>query len=148
MDHEGCSPPEILLAFSRGELAESDVHAGAGPIESCSSCSEALARFDNAPDTFLLDLRRWLAGSRRTSTHLGDESQTVAPPSSGFAPDRLDAYRIVREVGRGDAGVDIDGLAITLYELACGVPAFPTARRPTRGGTPRRTACSGARPHG
>ncbi len=58
MDHEGCPPPEILLAFSRGEFAESDVHAVAGHLDSCPCCSESLARFDSDPDTILLDLRR------------------------------------------------------------------------------------------
>ena len=57
------------------------------------------------------------ASDTMTLTHTGDFLGTLRY----VAPERLD--------GRGDARADIYGLGVTLYELACGRPAFAETDR-------------------
>ena len=105
MNHEGCPAPEVVLAFARGDLAEPELDAVAGHLESCPSCAEALARFDGQPYTLVLELRHRLAEPPGTVTHAGEDSPPVMPAPFGAATERLDDYRIVREIGRGGMGV-------------------------------------------
>ena len=62
MNHEGCPAPKVLLAFTRGDLAEIELDALAGHVESCRSCAEALARFEGQSDTIVLGEKRSDAG--------------------------------------------------------------------------------------
>ena len=82
---------------------------------------------DIKPSNLLLDERGtvWVtdfglahdASDTSTLTHTGDFLGTLRY----MAPERFD--------GRGDARADIYGLGVTLYELACGRPAYAEADR-------------------
>ena len=105
MDHAGCPTPEVLRAFALGDLEEAELDSVASHLDSCRECSEALARWDSQADAVLREVRRRLGGGSQAvgSTEAAAASgRPAAPPA---APERLDDFRVVREIGRGGMGV-------------------------------------------
>ena len=105
MDHAGCPTPEVLRAFALGDLEEAELDSVASHLDSCRECSEAMARWDSQADAVLREVRRRLGGGSQAvgSTEAAAASgRPAAPPA---APERLDDFRVVREIGRGGMGV-------------------------------------------
>jgi eukaryotic-like serine/threonine-protein kinase len=121
MNQEACPSAEVLRSYDLGLLGETELDGVAGHLESCPPCAAAAAQWDSQADPMLRDLQRRLGGTARrlnrteertaadeavrTLEHTEERTPSRRPAPVLGAPDRLDDFRIVREIGRGGMGV-------------------------------------------
>ena len=117
MIRQPCPSPEVLRAFTNGDLSETRLDGLGEHLESCPDCERQLARLDGLADTVVLELRARLPASTGALTAEGQSptgAALIPLDSAVTVPTHMDDFRIIHEIGRGGMGVVYEAFQCSL----------------------------------